>query len=123
MNNFMYAMEHTYSVMKTEVDRILKKSDYVPADESRVFYVVGMCLHAMLDYAERIQSNDLDKDTLDVFKYANNGLKHGIELETVTRSTGGRIFSIHFLLEIPVVSCTGEKTISRRGIESFSLPD
>lgn len=33
MNNFMYAMEHSYSVMKTEVDRILKKSDYTTEDE------------------------------------------------------------------------------------------
>ena len=102
MNNFMYAMEHSYSVMKTEIDRILKKSDYTTEDENRIFYVVGMCLHAILDYAERIRSNGLDKDMLDAFKYANNGLKHGIELETVTKSTGGMTFPIHFPLEIPV---------------------
>lgn len=102
MKNFMYAMEHSYSVMKTEVNLILRKTDYTIEDENRIFYVVGMCLHAMLDYAERIQSNDLDKDTLNAFKYANNGLKHGIELETVTKSTGGMTFPIYFPLEIPV---------------------
>lgn len=73
MNNLMYAMEHSYSEMKIEIDQILKKSDYTTEDENRLFYVVGMCLHAMLDYAECIRSNDLDKDILDAFKYANNG--------------------------------------------------
>ena len=102
MNNFMYAMEHSYSAMKTEVDRILQKSDYTTEDENGIFYAVGTCLHAMPDYAERIQCNDLDKDRLDAFKYANNGVKHGIELETVTKSAGGMTFPIHFPLDIPV---------------------
>lgn len=44
MNNFMYAMEHSYSAMKTEIDRILKKSDYTTEDENRIFYVVEMYL-------------------------------------------------------------------------------
>lgn len=33
---------------------------------------------------------------LDAFKDANNGLKHGIELETVTKSTGGNDLSDTF---------------------------
>ena len=98
----MYAMEHSYSIMKTEVDQILQKSDYTTEDENRIFYAVGMCLHAMLDYAERIPSTELDKDRLDAFKYANNGVKHGIELETVTKSAGGMTFPIYFPLDIPV---------------------
>lgn len=102
MNNFMYAMEHSYLAMKTEVDQILQKNDFITEDENRIFYAVGMCLHAMLDYAERIRSNDMDKDWLDAFKYANNGLKHGIEIETVTKSAGGMTFPIHFPLDIPV---------------------
>ena len=102
MNNLMYAMEHSYSEMKIEIDQILKKKDYTIEDENSIFYAVGKCLHAMLDYAERIRSNDLDKDTLDAFKYANNGLKHGIEVETITKPTGGITFPIHFPLEIPV---------------------
>lgn len=57
----MYAIEHSYSAIKTEVDLILKKSEYTTEDASRIFYAVGMCLHAMLDYEECIQSNDLDK--------------------------------------------------------------
>ena len=102
MNNLMYAMEHSYSEMKIEIDQILKKKDYTTEDENSIFYAVGKCLHAMLDYAERIRSNDFDKDTLDAFKYANNGLKHGIEVETITKPTGGITFPIHFPLEIPV---------------------
>ena len=99
MNNLMYAMEHSYSEMKIEIDQILKKKDYTTEDENSIFYAVGTCLHAMLDYAERIRSNDLDKDTRDAFKYANNGLKHGIEVETITKSTGGITFPIQFPLE------------------------
>ena len=102
MNNLMYAMEHSYSEMKIEIDQILKKTDYTTEDENSIFYAVGKCLHAMLDYAERIRSNDLDKDTLDAFKYANNGLKHGIEVETITKPTGGITFPIHFPFVIPV---------------------
>ena len=44
----------------------------------------------------------MDKDTLDAFKYANNGLKHGIEVETITKPTGGITFPIQFPLEIPI---------------------
>ena len=58
MNNLMYAMEHSYSEMKIEIDQILKKKDYTAEDENSIFYAVGKCLHAMLDYAERIRSND-----------------------------------------------------------------
>ena len=99
MNNLMYAMEHSYSEMKIEIDQILKKKDYTTEDENSIFYAVGKCLHAMLDYAERIRSNDLDKNTLDAFK---NGLKHGIEVETITKPASGITFPIHFPLEIPV---------------------
>ena len=67
MNNLMYAMEHSYSEMKIEIDQILKKKDYTIEDENSIFYAVGKCLHAMLDYAERIRSNDLDKCILDGF--------------------------------------------------------
>lgn len=95
-------MEHSYSEMKIEIDQILKKKDYTTEDENSIFYAVGKCLHAMLDYAERIRSNDLDKNTLDAFKYANNGLKHGIEVETITKPASGITFPIHFPLEIPV---------------------
>ena len=51
MNNLMYAMEHSYSEMKIEIDQILKKKDYTTEDENSIFYAVGQCLHAMLDYA------------------------------------------------------------------------
>lgn len=39
---------------------------------------------------------------MDAFKYANNGLKRGIKLETITKSTGGMTFTIHFLLDISI---------------------
>ena len=102
MNNLMYAMEHSYSEMKIEIDQILKNKDYTTEDENSIFYAVGKCLHAILEYAERIRSNDLDKNRLDAFKYANNGLKHGIEVEPITKPASGITFPIQFPLEIPV---------------------
>ena len=37
MNNLMYAMEHSYSEMKIEIDQILKKKDYTTEDENSIF--------------------------------------------------------------------------------------
>ncbi len=65
---------------------------------------MGTCLHSILDYAERIQEQNagLNENILCAFKYANNRLKHVIEIERITDSTGGMTFPIQFPLTIPV---------------------
>ena len=100
VNNFLYAMKHSYSLMETQVNEILQKSSYTNEDENKLFYVVGNCLHTTLDYAERVGKmiNEEDKNKLDAFKYANNGLKHGLKIQKLTEPKGGLTFPIQFPL-------------------------
>lgn len=73
-------------------------------DENRIFYVVGDCLHTILDYEECV-GNKMDegnKNRLDVFKYANNGQEHGLKIQKLTEHKGGLPFPIHFPLCIEI---------------------
>lgn len=103
MDRFLYSMEHNFEKMKTDINNILNQPTYTEEDKNRIFNSVGCCLHFILDYAERKTEylNKDDKEILDAFKYANNGLKHGIEIKEITEHVGGISFPIEFPLSMP----------------------
>lgn len=100
MNNFLYSMKFSYEKMCSEIHRILNMSTY--DDERRdIFFSVGTCLHWILDYAERITVKEQDKGIISAFRYANNCLKHSIEIKKITKEVGGFTFPIEFPFEGP----------------------
>lgn len=104
MDSFLYAMTESFNRMQEEIHKILNISEYTEKQRNQLFLAVGSCLHCILDYAERVNVDKQDKelkDLLSAFRYANNSLKHNIEVRTIAIQRGGVAFPIHFPLEIP----------------------
>lgn len=101
MNNFLYAMIESFEKMQEETHRVLEKSKYTEKEKNELFFVVGTCLHSILDYADRVRINKEDEKLISAFRYANNCLKHCIKVKDITRQQGGMTFPIHFPLVIP----------------------
>lgn len=101
MNNFLYAMIESFNQMEKRVYKILNISQYTEKESNELFLAVSSCLHSILDYAERIELNEKDKGLISAFRYANNSLKHCIEVKTIAAPRGGLVFPMHFSLAIP----------------------
>ena len=101
MNNFLYAMTESFDQMEKKVYRILNMSQYSEKESNELFLAVSSCLHSILDYAERIELDEKDKSLISAFRYANNSLKHCIEVKTIAAPRGGLVFPMHFPSVIP----------------------
>lgn len=101
MNNFLYAMIELFDQMEKKVHNILSMSQYTEKESNELFLAVSSCLHSILDYAERIELYEKDKRLISAFKYANNSLKHCIEVKTIVAPRGGLVFPMHFPSAIP----------------------
>lgn len=101
MNNFLYAMIESFDQMEKKVHEILNMSQYTEKESREVFFAVSSCLHSILDYAERIELDEKDKSLISAFRYANNSLKHCIEVKTIVAPRDGLVFPMHFPLAIP----------------------
>lgn len=101
MNNFIYAMNKSFEKMKQVVNTILSKSKYDEEERQELFFYIGTCIHWILDYAERIEINESDKQYISAFRYINNSLKHAFEVKEISSHRGGITFPIEFPLEIP----------------------
>ncbi|MBD5481470.1 MAG: hypothetical protein HDR15_02890 [Lachnospiraceae bacterium] len=101
MNNFLYSMKFSFEKMSNEIHKILNMTVYDDEGKREIFFVVGTCLHWILDYAERIDVREQDKEILSAFKYANNCLKHSIEVKKITDEVGGFEFPIKIPFESP----------------------
>lgn len=100
-DNFLYAMIESFNQMENKVHRILNMSQYTEKESNELFLAVSSCLHSILDYAERVELNEKDKSLIAAFRYANNSLKHCIEVKTIATPRGGLVFPMHFPLAIP----------------------
>lgn len=97
-------MTESFENMQVKIHEILNMSNYTEQERNALFLTVGSCLHCILDYAERININEEDKglkNLISAFRYANNSLKHNIEVTTIATQRGGMTFPIHFPLAIP----------------------
>lgn len=101
MNNFLYAMTESFDQMEKRVHKILNISQYTEKDSNELFLAVSSCLHSILNYAERIELDEKDKSLISAFRYANNSLKHCMEVKTITAPRGGLVFPMHFPSAIP----------------------
>lgn len=101
MNNFLYAMTESFHQMEKEIHRVLNMSQYTEKESNELFLAVSSCLHYIMDYAERIKLNEKDKSLISAFRYANNSLKHCIEVKTIAVPREGLVFPIHFPLVMP----------------------
>ncbi len=101
MNNFLYAMTESFHQMEKEIHRVLNMSQYTEKESNELFLAVSSCLHYIMDYADRVELNEKDKSLISAFRYANNSLKHCIEVKTIAVPRGGLVFPIHFPLVIP----------------------
>ncbi len=101
MNNFLYAMIELFNQMEKKVHKILNMSQYTEKESNELFLAVSSCLHSILDYAERIELDEKDKGLISAFRYANNSLKHCIEVKTIVDQRGGLTFPMHFPSAIP----------------------
>lgn len=118
MNSFLYAMNKSFNNMQEEIHKILNISEYTEKERNQLFLVVGSCLHCILDYAERIS-------LLSAFRYANNSLKHCVEVKSITKHQGGLTFPTHFPLVIPKrdivwsIIDNGDKENQKRNYKKF----
>lgn len=125
MNNLLYAMTESFNKMQEEINKILAISEYTEKERNQIFLAVGSCLHYILDYAERIDIKEEDKSLLSAFRYANNSLKHCVEVKSITKQQGGFSFSIHFPLVIPKKEIVwsivenGDKENQKRNYKKF----
>lgn len=94
-------MTESFKNMQEEVHRILDISNFTEEEKNKLFLTVGVCLHSILDYADRVKVKKADEKLVSAFKYANNSLKHCIEVKDITKQSGGFSFPIHFTLVIP----------------------
>lgn len=94
-------MTESFNRMQDEIHKILDMSSHTVKEMNELFFVVSSCLHYILDYAERIDIREEDKSLLSAFRYANNSLKHCIEVKSITKQCGGLTFPMHFPLVIP----------------------
>lgn len=101
MNNFLYAMTESFENMQEEIQRVVESSNFTEEENNKVFLSVGTCLHSILDYADRVKIKECDQKLISAFKYANNSLKHCVEVKDITKQSGGFSFPIHFPLVIP----------------------
>lgn len=101
MDNYIFAMEKSYDFMVKEINEILNNTIYSVNEKKRLFYACGSCLHWILDFAERIDISEKDREYISAFRFANNALKHDKDLFNFTEETGGISFSIVFPLVIP----------------------
>ena len=101
MNNFIYAINKSFEEMKKVVNTILNKSKYEEEERQKLFFCIGTCIHWILDYAERIEINESDKQYISAFRYINNSLKHAFEVKEISAYSGGITYPIEFPLEIP----------------------
>lgn len=101
MNNFLYSMKFSFEKMSSEIHRILNMTVYDDEEKREIFFAVGTCLHWILDYAERVDVREQDKEIISAFRYANNSLKHSIEVKRITEEVGGFEFPIEFPFESP----------------------
>lgn len=101
MNNFLYAMTESFKYMNEEIHRVLDLSNFTEEEKNKLFLAVGTCLHSILDYADRVKIKKEDQKLVSAFRYANNSLKHCIEVKNITKQRGGFSFSIHFPLVLP----------------------
>lgn len=99
MNNFLYSMKFSFEKMSSEIHRILNMTVYDDEEKREIFFAVGTCLHWILDYTERVDVREQDKEIISAFRYANNSLKHSIEVKRITEEVGGFEFSIEFPFE------------------------
>ncbi len=105
---FEYAIQTSFLEMK---DVIAKAKNNLNSDilKKEVNYRVGIFIHWVLDYFERIEKSEhivLDEETKSFFsglRYVNNKLKHDIEFIQCYERTGGFSFPISFPLEIESV--------------------
>lgn len=102
MNNFLYSMKFSFEKMCSEIHRILDMTAYTDKEEREVFFAVGTCLHWILDYAARIEVREQDKEIVSAFRFANNCLKHSIEMKRITEEVGGLEFPIDCPIEFPI---------------------
>lgn len=126
MNNFLYAMTESFNKMQEEVHKILNISEYTEKEKNQLFLVVGSCLHCILDYAERIDIKEEDKKSLlSAFRYANNSLKHCVEVREISEQVGGFEFPIEFPFESPEreivwsIIDNGDKENQKRNYKKF----
>lgn len=101
MDNFVFTMEKSYNYMLEEINEILDGTIYSDNERKRLFYACGSCLHLILDFAERIDISEKDREYISAFRFANNALKHDKDLFDFTEETGGISFPITFPLVIP----------------------
>lgn len=101
MDNYIFAMEKSYDFMVKEINEILNNTIYSVNEKKRLFYACGSCLHWILDFAERIDISEKDREYISAFRFANNALKHDKDLFNFTEETGGVSFPIIFPLVIP----------------------
>lgn len=101
MDNYIFAMEKSYDFMVKEINEILNNTIYSVNEKKRLFYACGSCLHWILDFAERIDISEKDREYISAFRFANNALKHDKDLFNFTEETGGISFPIVFSLVIP----------------------
>lgn len=94
-------MTESFNQMEKKIHRILNMSQYTEKESNELFWAVSSCLHSILDYAERIELDEKNKSLISAFRYANNSLKHCIEVKTIAEPRGGVAFPIHFALTIP----------------------
>ena len=101
MNNFLYSMKFSFEKMSSEIHRILNMTVYDDEEKREIFFAVGTCLHWILDYAERVNVRNQENEIISAFRYANNSLKHSIEVKRITEEVGGFEFPIEFPFESP----------------------
>jgi len=100
MNNILYAMIESFKNMQEEIHRVLNLSSFTEEENNKLFLSVGTCLHSILDYADRVKIEKKDEKLVSAFRYANNSLKHCIEVKDITKQNGGFTFPIEFPLVI-----------------------
>ena len=90
-----------FTLLKKEIKSILAQNMYSEKERNRIFYLVGSCLHHILDYAERSWVDEKGRSLISAFRFANNSLKHNIQVVEITKHEGGFSFPITFPLVMP----------------------
>jgi hypothetical protein len=98
---FTFAMQNSFEELRAT---IVNATNDLNNDnlKTEVNFRLGTYLHWMMDFWERIERNDAiqitreHKSFFSAFRYANNELKHGKNLVTLYKRTGGASFPIFF---------------------------
>ncbi len=94
-------MTESFKSMQEEIHRALGTSNFTEEENNKLFLTVGTCLHSILDYVDRVKIKKKDEKIVSAFRYANNSLKHCVEVKDITKQNGGFSFPIYFHLIIP----------------------